>query len=59
VNFAECPDDGTRLKADPSWRTGVRPLLMRCEVCGKRFTLSDAGVVEVGPEDGTGTGLTA
>jgi hypothetical protein len=50
------PDEDTRLKADASWRVGASPLLMRCPACGKRFTLSDAGVVEVEPEDGTAPG---
>jgi hypothetical protein len=56
VNFAVCPNDGNHLKADLSWRVGVGPLIMGCPACGKRYTLSDAGVVEVEPEDGSGQG---
>ena len=51
MNFAECPDDGDRLKADPSHRRGARPLLLRCPACGKRYTLSDNGIVEVRTEE--------
>jgi hypothetical protein len=51
VNFAECPDDGNRLKADPSHRVGARPVIMRCPACGKRYTFSDDGIVEVRAED--------
>jgi hypothetical protein len=52
MNFAVCPDDGNRLRADPDWRHGYGPLLMRCPACGKRYTLTDNGVVEAGPETG-------
>lgn len=51
MNFAECPDDGNRLKADPSRRLGARPVIMKCPACGKRYTFSDNGIVEVGAED--------
>lgn len=51
MNFAECPDDGNRLKADPSPRPGVRPLIMRCPACGKRFTFSDDGIIEIRAQD--------
>src|SRR5947207_15531710 len=40
-------------KTDPSWRIGARPVLMRCPACGKRYTLSDTGVIEAEPEDGS------
>jgi hypothetical protein len=51
VNFAECPDDGNRLKADPSHRAGARPVIMRCPVCGKRFTFSAEGIIEIRAQD--------
>jgi hypothetical protein len=51
VNFAECPDDGNRLKADPSHRVGVRPLIMRCPACGKRYTVSGPSIIELGMQD--------
>jgi hypothetical protein len=47
VNFAECPYDGNRLKADPSHRPGVRPVIMRCPACSKQFTFSDDGIIEI------------
>jgi len=52
VNFAVCPDDGSRLKTDPGWRVGARPVLLRCPACGKRYTLSGAGVADAEPGDG-------
>jgi hypothetical protein len=51
VNFAVCPDDGTRLKAVAVPRHGER-LLMRCPACDKIFTLADGEVVEVDPGSG-------
>jgi len=41
------PDDGTRLKADPSHRVGTRPVIMRCPACDKQYTFSADGIVEV------------
>jgi hypothetical protein len=52
VNFAECLHDGTRLKADPGHRTGSKPLIMNCPACGKQYTLSDTGIVEITPGEG-------
>jgi hypothetical protein len=51
VNFAECPDDGSRLKADLSHCIGARPLIMRCPACAKQYTLSDDGIIEIRAED--------
>jgi hypothetical protein len=51
VNFAECPDDGSRLKVDPGQRVGARPLIMRCPTCSKRFTFSDDGIIEIRYEE--------
>jgi len=48
MNFAVCPDDGTRLKA-----VRRRPLLLTCPACEKRFELTDQGVIEV-PGGGAG-----
>jgi hypothetical protein len=56
VISATCPDDGQHLKADPSWRVGARPVLMRCPACGKPYMLSNAGVVDADPEDGSARG---
>ena len=52
MNFAVCPEDGAHLRADPGWRRGTSPPIMRCPQCGKRYTLTDAGVVEIEPESG-------
>jgi hypothetical protein len=52
VNFAACPDDAAHLRADPTWRRGTTPLIMKCPECGKRFTLGEAGVVEIEPNGG-------
>jgi len=54
VNFAECPDDGSRLKAVPTRPDPRRPLVMTCPHCGKRFTLTGDGVREI-PPDGSAT----
>jgi hypothetical protein len=55
VNFAVCPDDGTRLDA---WRRPDpgQPLLLTCPACSKHFQLTESGIIEVpaGPgEQGT------
>jgi hypothetical protein len=42
------PDDATHLKS-----VQVRPLLLTCPACGKRFELADQGVIEV-PRGGGG-----
>jgi hypothetical protein len=52
VNFAVCPDDGAHLRADPSWRRGTTPPIMKCPDCSKRYTLTEAGVVEIEPDGG-------
>jgi len=44
VNYAVCPDDGAHLKAV---QLRPPPPLLVCPTCGKRFELTDQGVVEV------------
>jgi hypothetical protein len=51
VNFAECPDDGNRLRADPRRHVGARPVIMRCPACDKRYTFSEDGIIEVIVQD--------
>jgi Luciferase-like monooxygenase len=43
VNFAVCPDDGAHLKAV---KLRPPPPLLVCPTCGKRFELTDQGIVE-------------
>ena len=50
MNFAVCPDDGSKLKVVSRPSSRNETLIMRCAVCSKRFKLEDGGLVEIRPD---------
>jgi uncharacterized protein YbaR (Trm112 family) len=51
MNFAVCPDDGSKLKVVNRPTGQNKTLTMSCPVCSKRFTLAGGGPVEIEPGD--------
>jgi hypothetical protein len=53
MDYVECPEDGSHLKAAPNTRPVRQPLLLVCPTCGKRFALDRQGLHDAPPDEET------